>query len=415
MVSIVRFVAGRRFNILETGRLSVSSESTTAPRTRLYDGRPSVPYAAAAAVANLAFTIDGDTLLGDGSMDAWSGGLPQGWTLVKTGTGGVTQVAAGAGSAAQLASGTGTVWLKKDIVVRSGEQRDFTIALAVDSGTIKASVQNVRTGAYMTAAGAWQAALTYFASKTYAGSSAYATTTVATTVEDIAVCQADTVTLRLMVGFDAGSLVGRVDDFYSWPYVDVASIHSHNIAPANPVEWRTSTDNFVSSDVLRATLLPIEPTFYKLLSSPVSARYHKLIVTGTPEQIVETGQAVIAATWTSPRNFEAGFEMKRARDARVSTTESGDVAVIRRSRWSRRVFGLKFDHISPAAYERFALEVFERSGGQENPLVIIPDPDRADILFARIDRSYGVTRVLENWYQDGDLTALELSHHLSVD
>jgi hypothetical protein len=412
----IRVLTGERFNLLETGTLGfVTTADALFPTSLLYDGRPSRPYRCSGAGITQ-FNVDGNAIA-NGSLDSWSAGAPTSWTEANIGPGAdcVQTSVAGefvAGSAAKLANdAAGSASMSQTFTVRSGQKRQLNIRMRGDgvTGTAAISLQNIQTGMYLTAAGAWQAAGAYLATRT---TNTYLQTTINYTVEAYSVSQVFTPSLRI-TATNTGALPSNayVDELYDYPAVDVVSVHGHNVDAVGDAtfapQFLSSTDNFVANQTTEATGFATQPAFYMLLAAPVYKRYWRLSLPAANSSAVEIGELVIGQTYSLLQAPTYGAELGFMRDDVATESGAGEQHVYARTKQARRTLGLKFRFDSETKYRAARDEIFRRSGGRVNPLVIIPDTTLPDVIFGRIDKSWKVTRSLAAYYDQNDLTVLE--------
>jgi hypothetical protein len=411
----IRVLSGEKFNILETGatRIATATADALFPIANLYDGRPSRPFREAAITA-CQIIVDGNQLV-NGNLDTWSGGAPTGWTELDTGSGYVneTTVAGGfvTGSAATMGNvGAGAGAIYQDITVKSGQKRriqgQFRTAVGIGGGT-QVEIKNLQTGRYLTSANTWQTAQVTCLTGTSAA--VYALAGLNYTVEAYSVTQSDLVTLRVRVFNDNVLYICFADDVVDFPAVDVVSVHGHNldVGVGMVCTLRSSTDNFVGVNTTEATLSVIQPAFYGLLPAAVYRRYWLLDLLGTPTAIIELGEVVIGQTYALTQAYTYGAEMGFLRDDVATETGLGEQHVYARGKQVRRTLGLKFKFDSEIEYRAARDEIFKRSGGRVNPIVVIPDTTLPDVIFGRIDRSWKVTRSLVAYYENNDLVVVE--------
>ena len=416
-----RVLTGARFNLLESGTVTVSSTVSTEdplfPRTNLYDGRPSRPFrmltsAALTSIGGISIcdvTVDGNQVL-NGNFDVWSAGTPVSWTENDTGTAAVTETTTVGevvtGSAAKLAAGTGNAYLWQDIVVRSGQKRRIEFFARADAGGLDVLLQNLATGNGWNGS-AWVAgAATPVAIGTVATMTAFGANY---TVEPFSTTQTDLCTLRILIAA-TGTKTGFVDDLYDFPAVDVMTMHGHNLEPGGFLcVLRSDTAAFAGAGTLEATAVVAQPAFYVLLAAAVYRRYWRVRVTGSWWQtlICEIGELVIGQAYSLLQGATYGAELGFLRDDVATETGLGEQHVYARTRQARRTLGLKFRFDSETKYRAARDEMFKRSGGRVNPLVIIPDTTLPDVIYGRIDRSWKVTRSLVAYYDQNDLTVVE--------
>ena len=415
----IRVLAGRKFNPLERGIVTVSSEDALFPRSLLYDGRPSRPFRFAAAGTNDHVTVD-TCLTQDPGFESWvDATTPEKWTKSISGTGSVDREATIVDSgtyACKLAVSTdvGLAMVEQFVWARAGEDL-YVSARGRAAGVtlLQLYVGNVRTGKWLTSGSGWGNTFLPFATTL---ATSFQTLALAFQVEGMDACLEDVVPLRLIARFanPANSPeAAYVDNFRLLPAIDFASIHGHNIDRAVDVELRSSSDPTFASSTLRATLTKRIPAFYGLLGSPVSTDQHWRFLFGgggisaINSVPISLGEVVLGRALTLARRPDYGWEIKRLRPDVATETPTGEVYSSRQSKWSRRVLGMQFKFFATTEMEQQAEEVFERCEGRGQPLVIVPDDTRPEVLHGRIDRSWAAKRRLVNAYDDTSLIVSE--------
>lgn len=400
----IRVLSGERVNRLETGTVSllIGSADPLFPITNLYDGRPSRSFRTTSATTSIQILVDGNSVV-NGSLDSWSGGAPSGWT-VESGT--VTQtVVAGEfvnGSAAKFNPGL----ISQNFTVRSGEKRTISSQLRGDGvAGIAMTLQNLTTGSQLQNNGTWSSGGGSVMSRV---PNTYAAASVNYTVEPFSTTQADTCTMRLVI---AAAALGYADDIYDYPAADFVSVHGHNLDASVLARFYSATDSLFPIATLQATIAIVQPSFYALLAAPVYARYFTFYLTylvGANSVIPEIGELVIGQTYALTVPPEYGAEIGYMRDDVATDTGVGELAVYARSAQTRRTLGLKFHFETETRMRAARDEVFRRSGGRLNPIVVIPDTTLPDVIFGRLDRTWKVTRTLTTYYDQNDLQISEL-------
>ena len=244
----VYFLAGEKANILERSNVAISSSDADAlfPLTRLYNGRPSEASKFGSNGADRKVTIDAN-LVANGDMET---STLDGWTDADTGTGASTEeltLFKNGAKAMKLDGGaSGVAERYRDITVRAGERKKLDVWIRGTGDTITCRVRllNLQTGKYLDSSQAWQTAASD--ATTEAGST-YLQKEIEFQIESYAICQVDTMTLRIYVrNEDNGA--AYCDDLYIYPAVNLVGIFGHNLAPVLTPELRSSTDNFSASD-----------------------------------------------------------------------------------------------------------------------------------------------------------------------
>ena len=410
----MRYAVGELVNLLERARSVVSSPAADSlfPLTRLWDGYLDAVARLSSNAANPSITADLallDSTGGDnGNLDTWAGGLPTAWTVSTTGTGTVTQetVTVRSGSAAKLLKGTGTAKIIKTYKVRSGERLTVELyARLVSAGGVGSfQLFNPVTKKYWTGS-VWQTAQAYWATE---GGTAYVQKTTAPQVEDFAANQ-NAVTYLELTADDTSTNGLFVEDAFIWPTWNALVVAGHNVEPGLAPELRSSTDNFVASDVLEQALTVRRPEFFGYLSTPSTKRYLRFI--GTGAQSSQAGAPYVGElvpcyleTALTYENWE--WEMQFLEEQIRNVATGSRVSVNPRSIDARRVLRMTFSQRSDAAYREARDEIIRRSRGGQWPAIVVPMDAEDIVLHARLDSSWNVVRSFISGWGD-DLTFSE--------
>jgi hypothetical protein len=150
------------------------------------------------------------------------------------------------------------------VTVRAGSSFKLSMWMESDATAIMHGyVQNLQTGKYWDST-QWTTATNVWAQQATPGSTTFQTTV---EVEDLSEVGAPVTTLRVMFQNPQSASNGWVDLAQMIPGVNFCSVHGHNIDPRSAPTLRSSTDNFVASDDLRATFDLKQPSFYAYLGS----------------------------------------------------------------------------------------------------------------------------------------------------
>lgn len=412
----IRVLSGERYNVLATGESVTASPSADSlfPAANLYDGRPDSAMKFSAASTESTVTIDGNRS-SNGSLDTWSGSVPDGWGTVGTVAETTTAGEVRSGSAARISGhGGGTLCeIYKDFTVRSGERlvlNGWRRILAAGQGSATGFLQNLDTGNFWDGS-TWAAISNVFlqdaTNTTY---TEYGPT--AFTVESFDEVKADTCTLRLTLQNKDGTVTDYAffDDWFLWPAVDIASVHGHNIINAGEVLLRSSYDNFASTSgvTTRAVMSVLRPSFYTVLSSAIDERYWQLQISTTTPTVQPTwiGELVIGLADTQDRQFNYDSEITHLEDIIGSRTLGGAPHVYRVGQRPRRVLSLSYDYFTEAEYLN-GRQLFERSHGSALPVVIVPGSTEDLVIHGRIEPTFGVRRSLTTHYTGATYTITE--------
>ena len=326
-MAIFKFLvlAGPRSNILERPNSSivVTTEDLVFTKARLFDERPSQQFRfVTPVVANEKITVD-ITHIDDGIFALWTNSTtPTKWTKVISGTGAVTQIVDGSDFLARLTNGaSGNAEVFQDVVFMSGERVELLKRARTDDAAQPAQleIQARETGNYLTSDGVtWSSTQQDF--KTYADVSMTAGTETFT-LESFLQTRLHELTLRIRLHMDgvAATKIHDWDDVQAYPFVNLASIHGHNLLPRIGVELRSSTDNFSGSDDLRATFVVTEPSFFAHLDPEIAARFWRIATTGTSDDAIRFGQWVLGrALGLAEAPDQQGFQITEVQPQRES-------------------------------------------------------------------------------------------------
>lgn len=424
-MSAFLYATGEQFNSLErmVAALTVTNEDAELIRARLFDRDPGLAFRFGSVVANLAITADLNILPnGDMETDGGAGLPPASWSEVLVGAGDVTRgtgagemddVGGGAAGLKLTVGASGSAEAYQDRYVRAGE-RIIVKARAKDAGAgvIKARLRNKRTGKSATSGGSWSAAQVDFATyDTTAWGDFF--TAFEIVVEDMAVCQADRVQLRLSFVNDTINTSKFVDNVAWWPASDVFSIHGHGIPPEILVEWRSSSDNFGTSNVLNGSAkTPFESTFYNALLSAgarSTLRYQRLLLPGTPFDTTPPwlGEWILTQGTVASRNPNFGFVETRSLEQIRSEGPAGKIRVYPLADKTRRAISFPVSLRSAADYAQFRDDLMERSQhGRWPVLVISEDDDPRAALYGIVPAEFAHTRRFLT-IRDTDLRIIE--------
>jgi hypothetical protein len=396
----LRIASGRKWNILERGAVSVSSEHAQLVKARLYDGRPSRAYRAASAVTDLVITNDGNIVL-NGGFESWPAGLPEFWPVL-TGGAGSSVVAEGTIKVAGLNAArftTGNVGgafalVSQQWEARSGENRRCQSQARGDgtSAAMNMRLRNMITGNYLQSNGTWSTTPSAFASRIVA---TYAEIGLNYTVESFSACgNRDLITLQLEIYNDTQNTTTYVDECYDFPAFNCAAlIGPSSILPYQAVQFRSSTDNFSVSDTLEGTFtnpLPL-PSAYSLLGSTISRRYSRIKVTGTPLSAIELCEAAVCQVVQPTQDYDAPRLGAERWDQLSATTPGGERHVHKRSRFKVRSRTLRYTFAgvgAQAAHDNARELFFDRPEGELYPALVIPDTSLPDVMYARLLSSW---------------------------
>ena len=278
--------------------------------------------------------------------------------------------------AAFAPQGAGTV----TITARSGERRRIT-----SSGATSITLQNLRTGKYLTSGGAWQVASTSCLSG--AGSLDYQ-------VEDLTACQATTVLLKIVI--TTGT------DVWDQPRWNAMGVIGHNLDPALTCELRSSTDNFSGSDVLEAPGTALMPGFFMYDSGGISNRYGRLALTGTNQATPWYGELFPCWLESSIDRPDVGMEVQYEEpQVRNSGPSGGAPHVYNLAPWPRRIARMAFDQGATTGAIETRQEIVLRCRGGAYPILLAPVDAEPVVLHGRLTEKWSETRFISTrWRND---------------
>lgn len=283
-------------------------------------------------------------------------------------------------STTQAADGTQSVELNAD---GEGIFQDFEAAIGKvlnvagslygdGTNTISLYLQDLRSGKWMTGAGAWQTTKVAFATRTTAS---FAETTATPTVEDSG--YGHTV-LRYTVD-KTGSGTAFADKLLVYPRLNFCSVHAHTIDQSQVPSIRRSTDNFAGNDVEVATMTVRRGRFYKAFTNS-DFRWWRVRLPRANSRAPFIGQ--IAFGHTNTLLAETGFDITspvRMRQPQIRVAgPSGLVSAASRTNHQSKSIDLGF-----TSDRADLLEVVEKIGmaskwGGE-PVVLVPEDDQDDV------------------------------------
>lgn len=413
-MSDVLIGAGDDFNILARGTVSVVSENSSYPRTKLYDGRSSMLYKAASAVADLRVSVDGDLLRGAGSFEG--------------GVGFLTSISSGAGSppaeeGAIVDSGSKALKLTTgasgqsggyvEIWARAGERINFKGRLRGDGTRVaRFRIYIPKTGQYLKSDNTLDtpgAAAVDYATRSTAtyGDITAGGNPASFTMPSFASLRAPSAKIRLIFLCTETSVgAAYFDGVYIWPSWDFASAHA--LANWGPVTPKLQSSDDGSSWTTRGTGSLVQPqsTWIKLAATR-DERYAGLLLEGTNHEALECAEITVGKVLALASHPNMGYEIGHLVDVVESQSPYGEDYVRPVTRYVRRTFGLRFAHASDGELVEIRDEVFARCLGPTNPVVVVPDTDKPECILGRINRSFKVARTFIEYYSDDDMPVAE--------
>ncbi len=393
------FLAGEKLNILEQAATVTPSPAADSlfPVTNLCAGTPQEPFQFSATASASTITTDLNIVLNSGLED-WTTGDPDNWEKEENGSSAVTEETSlvnGGSSAAKLTSvSNADVLIYQDLTCLAGWRVNLEAALRGDGSVpVRLRIRCLETGKYYTSGGSWTTTPTDYATRTTAS---YADTTVTLSLDDWEITLLHQVTLRLEFAVTETG-VGYVDDVHAWPSWDFGSVHHHNIGANVTIQLRSSTDNFSSSDVLKATMTRARPTFFSSLGSYVDGRYARLKLDGANYAAIQIGELVLGQKRTVSKNpsfpYGQGFEMIQLEAHDMGSTPYR----VNLSPDELRSFNLRFSH-SASQRDDIQIQLCKRSNWGEKNVVLVPDTALTDVLLARAPRGLSSPRAALDRY-----------------
>ena len=398
------FAAGTQANILE-GALSItpSSESSLFGKSRLVDQEPGSVFRFASAGANdrIDFDLNRDF---NGSFEGeFDSGVPEKWTDASNGTGALeeetTNVHTGGSTKALRLNGGGSgneAVAKVQIKVLSGWAMTLQGYLRGDgTDAAKMRVRILETGQYLQSDGTLSASAVDFGSES---GTTYAEKSASFTVPGFSTTQRHFVTIEIELRND-GSGLAYADDIALWPHWNFVSLHHHNLG-ANISPSVLSDDNAAFSSA--TTRLNDSTTgiktfdvrrgkFWGRVSALVTARYLRMQYTGTNYKPIENGELVVAQIRTLQRKPHWGFPTRLDRPQVEAPDRLGRGRVLNLTEQESERITFQFLAISEAERDEMKNELVFRSGQGRDPVIVVPDDTKPDVLYGRIGRAFEFT------------------------
>lgn len=400
MTATTKFLAGAAFNLLGRGRVYVADEDDDYLREGLFDDDPAVPYRAAQirqdgwvkADLNLVQKSDGTDA---GTFESFTGNLPDGWSESSSGGGLIsaetTDVHGGLKALKCAAPSNGSAGAAINMTVRSGESLQLDLWMkSKDGGVARVRIFNQQTGHYLTAKSQWQSAAADC--QTESSTSAYVNHKQTFTVEDYDTCQADTVTLTLRVYNSTPSAIALFDDVALYPGVNFFGFFAHNFEPLLTVLWQYSNNDAVGDSpspyIAISSHAPRQPSFYGVTDT-IYRRWIQFTLSGTPyADAASIGELVLGQTQTlttdarhpAVADWQWGFFRPQVRNRRLD----GGERPFNLNDHPQRTLRLPYQQTSDASFGQFRQEITRRCQDGAEPIVIVPDDSKPDVIFGRI-------------------------------
>lgn len=393
MTATTKFLAGSAFNLMARGGPVYSSdEDSNYLRAQLYDNVPGQPFRWASIQTDGWVKKDLNHAT-NGDMETFIGNVPSGWTSLNFGGGATAKESinthAGTGALACSVSATpgeGGAYIA--FTARSGEawELKFYAESASGGGVARVRIYNAQTGHYLTAAGTWGKAVTDC--QTEAGTGSYVAHKLAFTVEDYATCRADTVTLLLKIYCSTTGGAALFDDVEIYPGVSYVSVHGHNFEPCTAFAWSYSPND--SGYVTIDTLTAYQPSFYGT-TTLMYGRWLKFIQTGTPWALSapgSIGELVLGQYQTLLTDAQhpavGAWECTYGRPQIRNKTVVGEEFPNNQTDHPQRTLRMPYFAKDDVSFAQFRQEVTRRCEDGAEPIVIVPNDSKADVIFGRI-------------------------------
>lgn len=389
------------------------------PPLFLSDGDPATPWIASILSDNNGWVIDVNQLANP-TLDAWAGGAPVGWLkatqgslvfVLETTTAG--EVRSGSAAKLQCLNTVGEARITQEKTFRSGEPvmlDGWMRGDGVHGGQV--AVLCKETNRYLRlgvddAASTWGEYQSLFAEV----GTTYANKRRTFTVEPYSVTLRDTVTLRLILKYNASEAgfagTAFFDDWTMIPGANGVSVHGHNAEPS--LDFNIYAGDTEGSLVGQGTVPGPNPrpAFYKLLGGLVYKRIWRLrweIAPALEERAA--GEVVLAAFTEAQGHPSFGYEWKTLHPQTRNVSRGREVRSRKDAQHVERAIRLPFS-LRTVEQEEIRQEWFERSWGGHHPMVLIPLDDDPIVIQGRVDETYSVRRqFLDNWVP-GDIIVAE--------
>jgi hypothetical protein len=360
------------------------SANSLFPSTRLYDNRSSLPALFSMGSSDSTISFDLNLVLGTfETTDDLSA-----WTMLGIGSiiANVSVSYAGAASGQVVIDGGsgGTEAIAvADKTVRSGEELNFFGAAANSdaNGTAYIALRNRQTGNWLSTGLTWTSTQSWVLTTTSTG---WATNTLNFTVESLATCITDTVTLRIYLGTTGTD--SYFDQISLWPSTNWFSVHGHNIPPFIHPIIEYSTD-YGGGWTTHSTMTLRRDSFYSIFSSMARAQNWRLRFEGIPDttSLIFLGELVVGQYFSLLHNPNYGGTLKWIDQQTRMTSELGEDFVSLHNQGPQRSMQLTFTFPSSTEYEQVHKQMFRGSRGGANLICIAPlEMDSSVVVLGRI-------------------------------
>jgi len=196
--------------------------------------------------------------------------------------------------------------------------------------------------------------------------------------------------------------------------VDFCSIHGHNIdSGITAVQFRSSTDNFSSSNDLEATFTVRTPAMYVRLSAPKSRRYWGLQFVGTNSVPVQIGEIVLGLADTLTVEPRHEIETRERRAQIRNRTSAGELSVVNLTDFATKELIMTFRG-SYTALEDVRDSLWAATDHGADPCVIVPSDDRPEVHFGHFQGELPISRLFASATAAKELYEYELTFQESA-
>jgi hypothetical protein len=325
-----------------------------------------------------------------------------------------TEANATAKLAVTLRAGHGykmTAWCMKALT------EDPADAANVNDGNVTVRLYSPTIGKYLTPAGAWTSTPTdlvsagaYDSGATWYGISGGFV--VFTT--DPAEPSADVV-VEVQLRTTDEDTAGRFDDLAIISATDIMAVmNGHNISPALAPTWKTSDAADFSGPTTRATFTATRHQFHALVEASFFARYHRLVMTGTPAEKVYLSDLVLGLSQTLPRTpmEKVDITYQETGQSRLATP-GGTEHVSNRGPYPPRTLRLAHRFRTAAEEEAARAILIDGLRGGEVPALMMPStlhfPDLA--VYGRLEQAIDFSMATHGKHLEDAADAAALEHY----
>lgn len=393
-MSLQLYLAGKGgIPTMQADEITSSSADANFGVANLKNGNQWQPFRFALPAANDQVTFDMNQVQNGTFENGTPGQAPPEWkVLAGTPVISTTQAEEGTQSVEFNADGEGVFQdfdaaILKVLIVKGSLYGDGT-------NTVSLYLQDLRSGKWMTDAGAWQTTKVAFATKTTTG---FAETTVTPMVEDSGYGY----TVLRYTADKTGSGTAFADKLLVYPRINLCSIHAHTIDTSQVPSIRRSTDDFVANDVEVDTMTVRRGRFYKAFTFG-DFRWWRVRLPRANSRAPYIGFIAFghANTLLADRGFDIGSPVNlRQPQVRVVGT-SGFLSATRRTNHQSKTINLGF-----TSERSGLLEVIENVGMAskwgEEPIVFIPGNDQDDVWLMHSAAEIAVTRLSDDAFEYG--------------